>query len=175
MNNHYITRANPGDNFVAPGHVFLPSSPTKLWAVIGEGVVVTIFDVKKKKGGMTHYSRPYREQGKPGTAMYAAPALITLVNMFTQLGSRKEHLEAQIFGGAYNPRHPDHASRIHEENIKVGGEILKKLKVAVTAKDVGGVRGRRLVLNTATGETASLKINKIRNNDWYIGLPKKVT
>jgi len=80
-------------------------------------------------------------------------------------GSNLENLEAQIFGGAYNPRIS--LNDVGSENIMVAREILAKKRVRVISEDVGGERGRKIVFDTSINEIAVLRVDKLRKADWY--------
>ncbi|MGK5094503.1 chemotaxis protein CheD [Deltaproteobacteria bacterium TL4] len=162
-----ILRRSPNIPFIYPGYSFLPSQPVQLWTILGADVAVTLFDRRLKKGGMTHYSQPYRERGKPSTAIYAAPAIVSLVKMFLDSGSQKKDLEAQIFGGASNPNHQAYHENLHENNVKIGFELLETQDIPVVSMEVGGNRGRKVGFHTYTGETVIVKCNHIREADWY--------
>lgn len=152
---------------LGPGCICLPAQPAKICAVVGAGVTVTVWDRRRKRGGMTHYARPYREQGRRSTAMYAAPAIVTLVRMLLDSGSSTADLETHLFGGASNRELEGHREGLGEDNIKVGLEILSKLRIQRVQLDAGGTRGRKVVFNTGTGEVILAKVERIRASDWY--------
>ena len=154
-------------SFLEPGYIYLPARPTQLCTVVGYGVVVTVFDQERKQGGMCHYLYPYRKSKKESTALFAGPAIVALVKMFFEMGAKAVDLEAQLFGGAWETG-AEAPREWAEKNIKVGSEILEKLGVPITGRDVGGRRGRKIVFNSDTGETAILKVNQIRSSDWAI-------
>lgn len=138
-----------------------------LYAVVGAGAIVTIFDCKKKYGGMNYYFKPIRKKAADSTPIYACPAIIGLLNMFSDEGSNAEDLEAHIFGGAANPNVDGYVAGVAEQNVEVAFEILKMKKIRITGSDVGGDRGRKVVFNTSTGESITAKVDKIRSADWY--------
>lgn len=154
------------DFFVEPGYVCVPAKPSKLAVVVSSGIAVALFDKKLKKGGIGHYVEPYRRQGL-STAMFAAPAIVSLVNMFLDHGCSKEDIEAHIFGGAENSESNRFDGKIGSENITVGLEILKKMNIKVSTRDTGGTMGRKIVFHTGTGETVVAKVERIRESDWY--------
>jgi len=116
---------------------------------------------------MAHYYLPYREKGKPSTTVYAAPSIMTLIHMFLDRGSTVENLEAQFYGGAQQSTHDKYTPGLHIDNVNVGVEILTKASVPIIGKDTGGQRGRKIVFDTLTGESAVMKVNRIRYEDWY--------
>lgn len=155
------------DVMLGAGYVCVPSRPARLCAVVGSGGVVTIWDRRRERGGMTHYVRPYREPGGPSTARYAAPAIVALVRMLLHSGSRVGDLEAHLFGGAENSKAPGYLEGVAKDNVRVGLEILEKLRVPRVQRDTGGERGRKVVFHTATGEVVLAKVDRIRATDWY--------
>ncbi len=151
---------------VQPGFVCLPAQPTRLGIVVGSGVALTIYDARRRRGGAGHYLRPTREAGR-STPVYAAPAVVALVNLFLETGSRPPELEAFLYGGASNPDAPGYDPRQSRRNVELGRELLAKLRVPLAGEDVGGRRGRKIVFNTATGESVVAKVAKLRSSDWY--------
>ena len=93
------------DDFLPAGHVRLPVRPSQLFCVAASGVAFTIYDTRRRIGGMGHYLRPYRQHGL-STPMFAAPAIVALARMFMDTGSSSADLEAQVYGGAVNPDVP---------------------------------------------------------------------
>ena len=169
-----IIRKQTSLPFINPGYGFVPDEPTRLCAVIGSGVVVTLFDREKRVGGIGYFFRPYREPGKPSTAVYAAPAIISIIRILSDQGSKVANMEAQIFGGAFNLEHKNYEARLHDLNAQTSIELLEKQNIVITGKDIGGTRGRKIGFNTNTGETAIAKINRIRNSDWYPQIPEQL-
>lgn len=155
------------DYMVEAGYICFPSKPARISTVVGSGAVVVVWDRRNRRGGLTHYSRPYREKGVPSTARFAAPAIVTLVRMFLESGSSEADLETHLFGGASNREVDGYLEGIAESNIKVGMEILEKLQITKVQVDTGGSRGRKVVFNTGTGEVILAKVERIRATDWY--------
>ena len=153
--------------YIRPGYICLPKSPVNLYTVVGSGIVITIYDTKKKYGGMNYYIRPRRKEPSHSTPIYACPAIIGLLDMFSRYGSKVDDLEAHIYGGAENRQSESFIEGISQENVNVGLEILEKKNIRITGKDIGGDRGRKVVFNTKTGESIIAKVDKIRNMDWY--------
>lgn len=148
-----------------PGYIFVPDQSVSISTVIGSGVSVCIFDRKKRIGGMNHFQFPYIAVKGRTTALYGNIATIALIKMILAHESKKKHLEAQIFGGAHNPRKNE--ADIGKENIKIARQILSKGKIPVISEDVGGEKGRKVVFNTHTNEIAVLKVDSLRDADWY--------
>ncbi|MBL7179103.1 MAG: hypothetical protein ABIK98_10920 [Pseudomonadota bacterium] len=79
-------------------------------------------------------------------------------------GSKIKHLEAQIFGEAYNPKiSPENIGR---DNIKIARNLLAKKNTNRFGR-CGGEKGRKIVFNIRSGEVAVLKVGTLRQGDWY--------
>ncbi len=151
--------------FLEPGYIFVATRPTAISTVLGSCVSVCIYDQKRKTGGMNHYRLPYIREKHVATAKYGNVAIITLIRMMIHDGSKIKNLEAQIFGGAYNPGVSN--KNIGHENIMIAKKIFVRERISVTSEDVGGRKGRKIVFNTDTNEIAVLKVDKLRLSDWY--------
>lgn len=152
--------------YMRPGFLCLPALPTRLCTVIASGVAVTVFDRRRGRGGVGHYSHPLRI-GKSSTPDFAAPALVGLVRMFLNEGSEPRHLETYLYGGADNPSAPGSHGARGLRNLRVGFEILDKLGVRVAGSDVGGRFARKLVFYTGTGESMLAKVADPDVEEWY--------
>lgn len=154
------------DYFLQPGYLCVPPEPTRLAVVVASGVALTLFDPARKRGGMGHYIRPRRERGA-STTHFAAPAIVSLVEMMTEPGAEPPALEAHIYGGAVGAEAGAQDAWISSENVKVAEELLSKLGIPITGKDVGGARGRKILFNTGTGEVVVARVERLRASDWY--------
>jgi chemotaxis protein CheD len=151
--------------FLETGFIFIATKPTVISTVLGSCVSVSIYDKRCKVGGMNNFQFPYIREKRKTTVRYGNVAIFALIHMMTNNGSKLKHLEAQIFGGAYNPMvSPKDVGR---ENIMVARDILEQKRVFVVSEDVGGEKGRKIVFDTNANEIAVLKVDRLRKGDWY--------
>jgi chemotaxis protein CheD len=148
-----------------PGYIYLPAKPATISAVLGSAVSVCLYDRKRSVGGMNHYPFPFTAESARATACYGNVAIIALMRMMLDDGSRRKHLEAQIIGGAHNPNVSE--KDIGRENVRIARKILLREKVALVSEDTGGVKGRKIVFTTDTNDIAVIKVAKLRRGDWY--------
>ena len=151
--------------YLEPGYIFLAEKPTSISTVLGSCVSVSIYDRKRKVGGMNHFQVPFAADSDQATARYGNVATITLIRMMIHDGSKIKNLEAQILGGAHNRKVSP--KDIGMENIMAAKRILTRERIHVTSEDVRGGKGRKIVFNTGTNEIAVFKVNKLRESDWY--------
>lgn len=114
---------------------------------------------------MNHFRFPFTGDRQQATALYGNVSTLSLVRMMLNNGSREEHLEAQLFGGAHN----QHVSQkdIGMENIRTAQKVLQRCNIRIVSEDVGGLMGRKVVFNTDTAELAVIRVQKLRKEDWY--------
>lgn len=155
----------PMDYMLKPGFIYISEKPVAISTVLGSSVSVCIFDKKRRVGGMNHFQFPEIKDQKKSTARYGNVSTLTLLKMMISNGSRKKHLEAQIFGGAHNPRIS--GINMGNSNIQSARSILRNKKIKIVSEDVGGEIGRKIVFNTTNCEIAVLKVPNLRESDWY--------
>ncbi len=153
------------DYFLRPGFIYLPERPATISTVLGSSVAVSLYDKSLKTGGMNHFLFPYVTGKEKTTTLYGNVAVLTLIRMMADNGSKISKLEAQIFGGAFNTEFSKRD--IGKDNFKVARNILSSKKIKIVSEDVGGELGRKIVFNTATYEIGILKVGRLRESDWY--------
>ncbi|MGM0442870.1 MAG: chemotaxis protein CheD [Fibrobacterota bacterium] len=132
--------------------------------VLGSCVSVCICSGAGGYGAMNHFLYPRTADPARATPMFGNVATLALIRMVQDEGFHPSELEAQIFGGAYPP---GAAGRdIGAENIAVAEKVLARKGITLVSRDVGGGRGRKIVLDVATGHVAVVKVRAIRNSDW---------
>jgi chemotaxis protein CheD len=148
-----------------PGYIFIHGGAAVVRLVLGSAVAVTLWDRQEHIGGINHFIYPHTENRKEATARYGNVSMVALINFLLGEGAMLENLEAQIFGGA--SRQSSMANRIAEQNVEVARHILQKKNVPIVSEDVGGLKGRKVMYNLATNEAVVLKVDHLRENDWY--------
>ncbi len=151
--------------FLKPGYILVPEVPTIISTVLGSCVAVCIFDRARKTGGMNHFQLPSTNKPEEATARYGNVATLTLIGMMLEEGSKPKDLEAQIFGGAF--QQATCPKNIGLENIRTARAVLARKRVPIVSEDVGGEKGRKVVYNTGSNEVAVIKVDKIRDGDWF--------
>jgi chemotaxis protein CheD len=151
--------------FLKPGYIFLTREPTLVYSVMGSAVTVCLWDRHKRFGGVSHFLYPQVTKAKPATAQFGNVAILTLIKLMVKDGAEKSGLEAQIFGGG-DP-HSSSEETLGWQNVNVAKTILNKQEIAITSEDVGGSKGRKLAFKTDSNEAVVLKVERLRQEDWY--------
>ena len=151
--------------FLKPGYIFVATQSTVISTVVGSSVAVCLYDRKRGVGAMNHFRYPVTKDRSQATARYGNVATIALVKMMCQDGSNRENLEAQIFGGACNEE--SDTEDVGRKNYMTAKKVLARERIPVVSEDVGGMKGRKIVFSTSNNEIAVMKVEKLRNSDWY--------
>jgi chemotaxis protein CheD len=154
-----------GNYLLKPGYIYIAEPKTIMSTVLGSSVSVCLFDRKRKVAGMNHFRLPFTRDAQNATADYGNVATLTLIRMLVHDGSDARHLEAQVFGGAYNTEISP--KDIGRENVSVAKKVLLREKIRIVSEDIGGEKGRKIVFDPAKNETAVIKVDKLRKGDWF--------
>jgi chemotaxis protein CheD len=112
---------------------------------------------------MNHFVYPQTTQKEQATPVYGNVATMALLKLMREEGCDMEALTAHIIGGG----HPDGAAHsTGAKNVEIARKILKEKGITISSEDVGGIVGRKVVFDLATGHVAVLKVHKVRNEDW---------
>lgn len=123
---------------------------------LGSCVGITLYDPVTKVGGLLHIMLPDSTQfssvSKP--AKFADLGIPLLLSEIRRSGGRVGHLQAKMAGGAqmFTGLNEKFVLNIGERNIKMVKQVLKGLGIRVLAEEVGGNRGRTMILDTFSGQ-----------------------
>jgi chemotaxis protein CheD len=151
--------------FLKPGYIFMSLEPTLIYTVLGSAVTVCLWDRKNRYGGLTHFIYPKISKPSEATAQYGNVAVLTLIKLLMADGSKKSSLEAQVFGGGDPVSF--HAETLGGQNILMAKRILSLQGIPIISEDVGGSKGRKLVFKSDTNEAVVLKVDRLRQEDWF--------
>jgi chemotaxis protein CheD len=155
------------DYFLRPGYIYVPGEPTLISTVLGSCVAVCLWDRERRYGGMNHFLYPFVRDPYRATAKFGNVATRALIRLLLQGGSRKEQLESQIFGGSHPENNGGEGVKVSNENIEIARRILTTSGIPIVSQDVGGTRGRKLVFNSSTNEVVVVRVDRLRDSDWY--------
>ncbi len=123
---------------------------------LGSCVGVTLYDPLTRVGGLLHIMLPDSTQFSTVTkpAKFADLGIPLLVSEIKRFGGRGSNLQAKLAGGAqmFTGFNEKFALNIGERNIAMSRRVLKSLGIKTVAEEVGGNRGRTMILDTATGQ-----------------------
>jgi chemotaxis protein CheD len=149
--------------FIQPGYMFITENATSIYGVTGSGIFLGLFDVEKKYSGCCSYLFPKPPNGEELSTKYGAVAIKHLINRMKKLGSSVENLKAHLIGGSDTITSQDYGV----SNIEIAKTILGYFMIEVLSSDIGGKMGRKFIYDTESGQSLTLKTDKIRKSDWF--------
>jgi chemotaxis protein CheD len=101
---------------------------------------------------MNHYLLPYWSANENASTRFGNVAIEYLIRKILALGGSKEGLQGKLFGGAsINQELRGKEMDLGSKNIEVALNLLSSEGIPIVASDVGGTRGRKVVLDTFNG------------------------
>lgn len=139
---------------ISIGEYFASKTPVIISTLLGSCVSVCLFDYENKIGGMNHIFLP----GKPDlkkhsdSARYSVNAMELLINSMMKYGADKNTIIAKVFGGSsiFTAKTPDLS--VGPKISKLVISFLKTERIKILGIDVGGLKSRKVLFNTYTGE-----------------------
>jgi len=125
--------------------------PGQVRTTLGSCVGVAIYDRVAKIGGLAHVMLPDSSGGKGDRGKFADTAVDWLVDEVVGAGADKHRLTSKITGGASMFGNAVEGG-LGARNVEAVKERLSKHSIRLAAEDVGGGKGRRMLLNPATGD-----------------------
>ena len=139
--------------FIHVGEFYIGVKPTEVSTILGSCVAVCLYDKVEMIGGMNHYLVPLWNGNGLQSPKYGDVAIHRLVEGMLNIGCNLNNIEAKIFGGAnVIETVSQEQMMVGRKNIIIAQEVLDEYKIPIVAKDVGGARGRRILLKTDTGK-----------------------
>lgn len=123
---------------------------------LGSCVGVSLYDPLARVGGLLHVMLPDSTQfnNVPKPAKFADTGIPLMIQELQRLGARPNRLQAKLVGGAqmFSGLDDKMTLNIGQRNVEKSREILSKLNIRVLAEDVGGNRGRTMIVDTSSGQ-----------------------
>ena len=138
--------------YLHAGHMVISRQPCRVTTVLGSCVAVGLWDPTSGVGGVNHFLLPLGSD--PLSARFGNVAVPTLIREVVAAGARRRTLQAKLFGGACVLRaFKGSGAGMHlgQKNVEVARQILIDEGIPVTAEDVDGERGRKLIFQTHDG------------------------
>ncbi len=127
------------------------AAPEKVRTVLGSCVGVAMYDRVAKIGGLCHVMLPSSTLGSGDRGKFADTALDWLLDEVLKAGAVSKRLTAKISGGASMFGNKVDGG-IGDRNIQAVKERLSMHGVRLAAEDVGGTKGRKMMLDPSTGD-----------------------
>jgi chemotaxis protein CheD len=138
--------------FIHVGEIYIGVKPTQINTVLGSCIAVCLYDPVECIGGMNHYLVPLWNENGLQSPKYGNISIPRLIESMLNVGCKKHNLVAKIFGGANVIDVTQEEMMIGRKNILIAKEILQEHRIKIAAQDVGGTRGRRIMMQSDSGK-----------------------
>lgn len=138
--------------FIHIGEIHIGAKPTEISTVLGSCIAVCLYDTLQRVGGMNHYLVPLWNENGLQSPKFGNISIPRLIESMVNVGCDVKHIEAKVFGGGNVINITEHDIMIGRKNILIAKEILKEYNIPIVAQDIGGVKGRRIVMRSDTGK-----------------------
>lgn len=138
--------------YLHPGKVFSSSSPCVVTTILGSCVAIVLWDEAAGVGGLNHYLLPLWARVHEDTLRFGNVAFERLLDDVLARGAVRSRLRAKVFGGACLLASEERAHHLGAKNVDVARSLLAAARIPIVAEDVGGRRGRKLIVHTDTGD-----------------------
>ncbi len=139
--------------YIHSGQLFVAARDTTIMTVLGSCVAVCLYDPVSKISGMNHYLLPLWNNEGLASPKYGNISIEKLVDAMESVGCARRNIVAKVFGGASPNNFTSSTQKlIGEKNINVAMDMLQEFNIKVVASDVGGIRGRKIAMNSTTGK-----------------------
>ncbi|MEW6275047.1 MAG: chemotaxis protein CheD [Bacillota bacterium] len=133
---------------------------------LGSCVGVTLYDPLTKIGGLLHLMLPDSTQFNNVTkpAKFADLGIPLLVAELQKKGAATRRLQAKLVGGAqmFSGMDDSMVLNIGQRNVEKTRAVLAELGIKIFAEEVGGNRGRTMILDTTDGKVIVRMLGNIQ-------------
>jgi len=154
---------------ILPGELYVSCHGEMVVTVLGSCVAACIRDRVRGIGGMNHFMLPEANSTSNHWAnaletRYGNWAMEYLINEILKLGGVKRDLEVKLFGGG---QILENMTDVGARNVEFVRGYLEREGVEVTAEDLGGVRPRKVLYFSDTGNCRVRRLNQVTNDTIY--------
>jgi chemotaxis protein CheD len=139
--------------YLHPGQMHVTAEACGITTVLGSCVAVCLFDARQKVGGINHFLLPDHCNDPVAAGRYGPSATQKLLDRMFALGARAETMTARLVGGANVLSALRITPSLGSRNAEVAADVLTAAGVLITALDIGGGHGRKLVFSPREGIT----------------------
>ncbi len=140
--------------FLLPSEFHSTKKPMILNTLLGSCVSICLRNKSNGSASMNHFllarGDDYKMKKEPGK--YGLSSCIRIIQTLMTIDSNPSHYTAQIFGGAMVNDHLGFRNSIGDKNIEIAEEVLKKNRIRISNRNVGGLKGRKISFDTSSNK-----------------------
>ncbi|MCO4782574.1 MAG: hypothetical protein KC646_09625 [Candidatus Cloacimonetes bacterium] len=149
-----------------PGYIIFPVKKKTIYSVVTTGIVYTLFDVKKRRGGAGYFQYNRFSSKKEESTLYAYPSILTLVSLFVKSGSKRQDIVVNYYGGAFKEKASSKDRNLSTSNVKFAREVFNYIGLKIGIAETGGKIGRKIAFDSGSGNHVVALVEDIRQSDW---------
>jgi chemotaxis protein CheD len=146
-------------HYLKPAEAIILTGEATVTTVLGSCISVTFFHPAPRFAAIIHGVLPFvpkTQSGAPNDIenifKYVDSSIQYIVKRLQEKGVDTQKMQVKVFGGADVLGHPCRSSiSVGQKNIASAMITLAEMGINVTATDVGGTKGRKLIFHTQTG------------------------
>jgi chemotaxis protein CheD len=152
--------------YLEPGELAIQLEPVEVSTILGSCVAVVLYSASHRVGAICHAMLPYNNATQGQTARnnfkYVDSSIRYMVDCLENHNIKRQQLIAKVFGGADVLRAVSgvRVQSVGQQNIEAAFAVLDSYRLPVTAKDLGGEQGRKLIFYPHTGQVFLKRLNK---------------
>jgi chemotaxis protein CheD len=166
-----VREAGPQLVNLKSGEMLVAATPCIVSTLLGSCVAVTFFSPRDGVGAICHALLPTCRgkdvHGRQEQFRYVDSSLWAMLDVFRRRGILPCEVEAKLFGGAdmfyvgHDGDVADGRNTVGRQNVAMAEEVLAAEGVRVSASDVGGLQGRKILFSTRTGEVFLRRVSRM--------------
>lgn len=150
----------PARYYLKPGELFAGEEAALVKTLLGSCVAVAMFSPRCRVGSLCHSVLPSCRNETPCDGgcqdgpRYVDCAIRRMLDWFVKRGIVRDEIEVKVFGGSdmFSPAQGHEHKGIGSQNIEMALKIIEKEGLRLAASDVGGLRGRKIMFKSYSGE-----------------------
>ncbi len=135
---------------VLPGEYFVTGENLLICTVLGSCIAACLWDRTLNIGGMNHFMLPEGDSTE-SSGRYGSFAMEVLINEMVKLGSRRENMQAKIFGGGQVMANFT-TMNVGERNTDFVTQYLQTERIPIVSEDVLDIYPRKVVYFPVSGK-----------------------
>ena len=149
--------------FIKSGEIYFSKEKEALIeTIVGSCIAICIFDREKQLSGICHYRLQTGDKSELSPVNendYGNIAILNLLKKFKATGANPKNLEIKVIGGADIESNASFSQGdIGSQNIEIALKTISEFGLNVTAKSVGGDKGKKIRFNTKNGKVQLLEL-----------------
>jgi chemotaxis protein CheD len=143
--------------YLPPGLLHAGVAPCVITTVLGSCVSVSLWDRRRRAGGMNHFLMPRTPGAGERSPRHGDTALDLLLARLEVIGCDVDGLDARVHGGASVL---GRGFRLGEENVELAFSWLRHRGIPVVDDDVLGTCARRIHFDVGSGAIRMTKVGR---------------